>query len=102
MATKNKSLRKYDAPTMACIQSAYEDLQLMVEEIFTKIKTISNQLSFEEFILLFEQYDWQDIIDKLEEYDYLAAQQYYPSLYALLNDSFIADKSIYCIMGGHD
>jgi len=40
MEMKNKSLLKYDAGTLACVHSAYEDLQLMIEEIFTDLLQI--------------------------------------------------------------
>ena len=99
METKNKSIKKYDADTMVCIQSAYEDLQLMIKEIFTNIKSIPDQLSFEQFITLFEKYDWQDIIYMIEEYNYLEAQQDYPSLYDLLFETLKADEGVYCIDG---
>ncbi len=36
-----------------CLQSAYDDLQLMIEEVFINVKEIPNQLSYEEFATLF-------------------------------------------------
>ena len=52
-----------------CLESAYDDLQLMISEIFIKVKSIPNQMSYENFAILFETYDWENIIDALEELD---------------------------------
>ena len=54
-----------------CLESAYEDLQLMIEEVFINVSKMPGQLSFPEFVYLFEKYDWKDLIDALEELDNL-------------------------------
>lgn len=66
---KNKATSKpnVNSDINICIHSAFEDLQLMIRDIFTNVGKIQPQLSFKEFVSLFERYDWQDIMDKIEE-----------------------------------
>jgi hypothetical protein len=95
----NNSNIKYNASTMFCIQSAYEDLCLMIDEIFTHIKGFPNQLTFDEFILLFENYDWGDIILKVEDIDNWIDQDKTKSVYKLLNKSLLEDICVVTILG---
>jgi hypothetical protein len=97
METRSKILKKYDAHTMSCIQAAYEDLHLMIEEIFIYVKEIPNQLSFKEFTLLFEKYDWQDIIFIIEYIDSIFNLRNQKSVYELMNKLISEEKSIYPI-----
>jgi len=99
METRNNTLKKYDADTLACIQSAYGDLQLMIKDIFTNIYAIPDQLSFEDFIFLFKKYDWQDIIDKVEEVNFFIDSNNSNSVYNCLLNSLIDDVSVKPIKG---
>ena len=94
METKIKFLHEYDADTMVCIKSAYEDLQLMIKEIFTNLLTMPFQLSFGEFILLFEKYDWQDIISKVEDFDFLIDRFKYTSVFDCLQELLVDDTQV--------
>lgn len=94
---KNKIISKLNACSDIdiCMHSAYEDLQLMIKDIFTNVGLIQPQLSFKELSSLFERYDWQDIIDKIEDINYNHIQCFNQmSVYELLLSSLINDKNI--------
>jgi hypothetical protein len=69
----------------------------MIEEIFTSVKAIPIQLSFNEFILLFEQYDWQDIINCIEDLHAIEHIDNLRSVYNYLRKLIIEDESIVMI-----
>ena len=50
-----------------CLDSAYEDVNSLIENVFTNIGRHGFKLTYEELVYLFDKYDWKDIIDALEE-----------------------------------
>ncbi len=50
-----------------CLQSAHEDIQSLVDNIFTNLAQHGFKVTYGELIYLFERYDWKDIIDAMEE-----------------------------------
>jgi len=69
MKTKVDLINNTKSDIGICLCSAFKDLQSMIKDVFVYFGMVPNQLSFEEFTSLFGKYDWQDIIDKIEELD---------------------------------
>ncbi|MHA1981094.1 MAG: hypothetical protein ACTSXN_08390 [Promethearchaeota archaeon] len=77
-----------------CLQSGYEDIQLMIKEVLINVSKIPCQLSYPEFVYLFEKYDWKDIIEAIEELDILENSLNQSSIFEGLINLFTKDGNI--------
>lgn len=64
---KIKSEYSKEAELWECLNSAYADLQILLQGTFINISKLPNQLTFLEFQSLFKKYDWNDIFNMLDE-----------------------------------
>jgi hypothetical protein len=90
---KIKSKYSKDTELWECINSAYTDLQILLKDTFINISKLP-QLTFAEFYSLFENYDWQDIFNILEELENIADLTKIESVYSILTESLKADYNI--------
>jgi hypothetical protein len=67
-----KSKYSKDPELRECINSAYTDLHILLQGAFINISKLPNQLTIIEFTSLFENYDWNDLFNKLEELENLS------------------------------
>lgn len=86
----NKTKSKYpnDSELTECINSAYTDLQILLQGVFGNISKLPSQITNCEFITLFENYDWNDIFNRLEELENASDLDHDKSVYSILLESF--------------
>jgi len=77
-----------DTELMDCVNSAYNDLQILLKDSFINLSRLPYQLTLVQFSSLFICYDWQDIFNSLEELENL------PSLTGIRSVSHILKKSL--------
>lgn len=83
-----------DKILLECIKSAYEDLQVLLQWVFTNINKHPNQLTFSELFSLFICYDWNDIFNHLEELENCNDLFYKASVYSSIIETLKADSNI--------
>lgn len=83
-----------DAELTECVNSAYTDLQILLQGAFINISKLPNQLTLVELFTLFQSYDWQDIFDQLEELENCTDLTDIESVYSTLIESLKADNHI--------
>ena len=64
---KIKSINSKESEIQECINSAYADLQILLQGAFINVSKLPNQLSIIEFNSLFENYDWNNIFNTFEQ-----------------------------------
>lgn len=84
---KDLSKHSTDAELKDCINSAYTDLQILLQGAFGNISKLPNQITICEFITLFENYDWNDIFNGLEELENASDLDHNKSVYSILLES---------------
>jgi hypothetical protein len=90
---KIKSKYSKDTELWECINSAYTDLQILLKDTFINISKLPHQLTFAEFYSLFENYDWQDIFNILEELENCTDFTKIESVYSTLIGSLKSDNN---------
>ncbi len=65
----NKNIAKYqdDSEIYECINSAYVDFQVLLNEVFQNLSYTGCQIDIEELFNIFVRYDWQDILEIVED-----------------------------------
>jgi hypothetical protein len=91
---KIKSKYSKDSEIQECINSAYNDLQILLQGAFINIGKLPNQLTIIDFTTLFERYDWNDIFNMFEQIENLPDLGKVKSVYSTIIESLKADSNI--------
>ena len=91
---KIKSINSKESEIQECINSAYADLQILLQGAFIKISRLPNQLTLAELFTLFQSYDWQDIFNQLEELENCKDLSKIESVFSTLTKSLKANSNI--------
>jgi hypothetical protein len=91
---KIKSIYSKESEIQECINSAYNDLQILLQGAFLNIGKLPNQLTYDELFTLFESYDWNDLFNKLEELENCTDLNDIESVYTTLIESLKGDCNI--------
>ncbi len=91
---KINSKHSTDSELIDCINSAYNDLQILLQGAFINVSKLPQQLTYKQLFSLFESYDWNDLFDKLEELENLPDFGNVESVYSTIIESLKADSNI--------
>ena len=83
-----------DAELTECLNSAYKDIQILLQDAFINVSKLPNQLTFIELSIVFERYDWNDIFNKFEELENWIDFSKVESVFSTLNESLKADINV--------
>ncbi len=83
-----------DTELIECVNSAYNDLQILLQGAFINVSKLPNQLTYDQLFSLFENYDWNDIFNMLEQIEDLPDFGNVNSIYSILIESLKDDNYI--------
>jgi len=90
---KIKSINSKESEIQECINSAYADLQILLQGAFINVSKLPNQLSIIEFNSLFENYDWNNIFNTFEQIENLPDLGNIKSVYSTIIESLKAESN---------
>ena len=83
-----------DAELTECVNSAYNDLQILLQGAFINVSKLPHQLTYDQLFSLFEMYDWNDLFNEFEKIENLPDFGNVESVYSTLLESLQADSNI--------
>jgi hypothetical protein len=82
-----------DSELTECVNSAYDDLQILLQDAFINVSKFPHQLTYDQFFSLFESYDWQNIFNQFEQLENLTDFGNVESLFSTIIGSLKADSN---------